>query len=140
MHSRILIVVLLSLVLNNSTFSQTKIKIEKNRCCEKLSVMIGVIRHGDTISYDKFLNSRALGVMFLNCNYDSKATIESYELQTKNTKQFIKGNVLNYYTLKSFEKGGEFIIKNCKVICTNDDNKSKIIVLPDRKIVVIGAK
>ncbi len=138
MHSRILIIVLLSLVLINSSFSQTKIKIEKNRCCEKLSVMIGIIRHGDTISYDKLMKIRVLGVMFINCNYNSKASIESYEIQIKDTKQFIKGNVLNYYTLRSFEKGGEFIIKNCKVICTNDDNKSKIIILPDRKIVVIG--
>ena len=128
--------IILFLFLSHDAFSQTKIKIEKDVCCDNLGLMIGIIRHGDTLSYENLLNSRAVRVMFLNCNYNSKATVESYEFETQHSKKFIKGNMIDVNTIKKFEKGGEFIIRNCKVICTNDLNEAKTLLLPDRKIVV----
>ena len=98
--------------------------------------MLGIIRHGDTVSYKSLLNSHGLHMMFLNCSYNSKAVVQSFELETIDDKKIINGNQIDLNTLKKFENGRTFIIKRCIINCTDGEGETKTVILPDRPIVI----
>jgi hypothetical protein len=128
----ILLFVFLSLV----SIAQNKIVVRKNQCCDSLSLRLSVIRHGDTIPYNKLIKNNGLGVSFKNCLTNANAIIISFEISiNKGAKQFVQGNIFDFKKA-GLKSGGEIIITNCKATCTNEFNESHMVTLPERKIIV----
>lgn len=114
-----------------------KITVRKHPCCDSLSIRLGAIRHSDTISYNRLSNLHGLGVSFKNCINYVTATIISFEIRINKSKpQFVKGNVYNFENSIELKSGGEIVITNCVVDCKNESKESKIVTLPERRLIV----